>query len=119
MHRFVYAAAVVSLTAAVTAQSPAASADESRELRVLFVGHDPEAPKVAFRQLAKPRTFQLYRERTAAFEALLRYHFENVTVVHGEDYLASMSDDYDVTVFDTRPKPIRPLQRKPVYRQAK
>ena len=74
------------------------------DLSVLFVAHDPDAPKVMFRQLATERTFRLHRERTGAFEALLRYHFEDVTVVHADDYRVEMSDDADVTVFDVVPK---------------
>lgn len=81
----------------------ATPASAPAELRVLLVGHDPARPKVVFPQLAKERTFRLYRERTAAWEALLRYHFAHVTVVHGDDYRVEMSDDVDVTVFDCRP----------------
>ncbi len=84
--------------------------------RVLLVGHDPQAPKLPFTSLAKPRTHRLYRERTAAFEALLRYHFDHVEVVYGADYDAAMSDDFDVTVFDCRPKALREPERGvPVY----
>ncbi len=85
---------------------------------VLFVGNDPAAPKVPFRDLAKARTFKLYRERTAAFEALLRYHFENVKVAYGEDYRVEMSDDFDVTIFDTLPKALTKAVRQPVYKAA-
>ena len=81
------------------------------ELRVLLVGHDPAQPKVVFRQLAEERTFRLYRERTAAWEALLRYHFAHVTVVHGDDYRVEMSDDVDVTVFDCRPAQLAAARR--------
>lgn len=74
------------------------------DLRVLFVGHDPAAPDVMFASMAKPRTWALHRERTAAFEALLRYHFEDVQVVHAADYEVAMSAAADVTIFDTPPK---------------
>ncbi|HEX5051915.1 MAG TPA: hypothetical protein VFZ65_09100 [Planctomycetota bacterium] len=77
-------------------------------LRVLLVGQDPAAPKLPFADMAKERTLRLYRERTAAWEALLRYHFENVRVVHGEDYAIEMSNDADVTIFDCRPKALTP-----------
>lgn len=77
---------------------------KKNDLRVLLVGHNPDDPKVMFRQLATERTFRLHRERTAAFEALLRYHFERVTVVYADDYLPKMSDDVDVTVFDVVPR---------------
>ncbi len=78
-------------------------------LRVLFVGHDPDAPKVMFRQLAKERTYALHRERSGAFEALLRYHFESVRVVYSDDYRPEMSDSVDVTVFDAPPNTLPPV----------
>lgn len=83
-----------------------AQEETPKPLRVLLVGHNPDAPKVVFPQLAKPRTKRLYRERTAAWEALLRYHFEHVQVVHGNDYKTAMSEAVDVTIFDCRPKPL-------------
>ncbi len=82
------------------------------ELRILFVGHDPDAPRVMFPQLATDRTYALHRERTPAFESLLRYHFKNVRVVYSADYLVEMSDDVDVTIFDALPKPVSPLVHK-------
>ena len=118
------AALAVTFSVSLLAQADAAAArsqaaaDQTAALRVLLVGHDPAAPKVSFKQLAKERTYRLYRERTAAFEALLRYHFEHVEVVHGEDYVPAMSDRADVTIFDCRPKALRPMQREPEYRAA-
>ncbi|MFT4511494.1 MAG: hypothetical protein ACI89X_004157 [Planctomycetota bacterium] len=111
------------------AQAPAASltpASAAREdLRVLFVGQDPANLKVMFSDMAVERTHQLHRERTAAWESLLRYHFKNVTVVHGEDYRVAMSDDVDVTVFDVPPKTLTAAERgvdpdtgKPTYQSA-
>ena len=80
-----------------------------QSLRVLFVGNDPK-------QDYSPRSYQtgpdadrfdeLMKERTPAFEKLLREHFETVTVVIGKDYQVALSDDYDVTVFDVLPPPI-------------
>lgn len=96
----------------------AGSAAAQGEPSVLLVGNDPEAPRIPFRDHAKERTFKLYRERTAAFEALLRYHFEKVEVVHGADYDVAMSDDFDVTVFDTLPKALTTAVREPEYRAA-
>ena len=81
---------------------------EDEGLRVLLVGHDPAAPQVPLPALANERTGALYRERTAAFEALLRYHFEDVRVVYGEQYRVEMSDEVDVTVFDAPPRALTP-----------
>jgi len=99
MEHFLLSTALV-----LAAQSPQAHFED--DLRVLFVGQDPAAPQVGYADAEKPRTLPLLRERTAAWEALLRYHFENVTVVYGADYEASMSDAVDVTIFDALPKPL-------------
>jgi len=85
------------------AQSDVTTAPERSALHVLLVGHDPARPKVPFPQLAKPRTHELYRERTAAWHSLLREHFEDVTLVHAADYEVAMSERVDVTVFDAQP----------------
>lgn len=74
--------------------------NEKSELRVLFVGQNPENPKVPFPGLATERTHELFRERTGAFDKFLNEHFESVRIVHGEDYDSGMSDEVDVTVFD-------------------
>ena len=116
MLRYLTPFAATLLAAVALEQAEPAQADQG--LRVLLVGHDPEAPQVMFRQLAKPRTFRLYRERTAAWESLLRYHFEHVKVVYGKDYEVAMSDDFDVTIFDARPKELTSAQRQPQYRPA-
>ena len=85
------------------AQSDPAETPERSALRVLLVGHDPANPRVVFPQLAKPRTHELYRERTAAWHSLLREHFEDVTLVHAAKYRPAMSQRVDVTVFDAQP----------------
>ena len=112
LNRFV-ALIVLSLLAgpAAAAEGPQGKT-AARELRVLFVGQDPKAPVAPFADLAKPRTYALLRERTAAFEALLRYHFKDVRVVHGADYTAEMSADVDVTVFDALPKALIATRRE-------
>jgi len=97
----------LALGAALFTSSIAAAAQEApakSDLRVLLVGHDPEAPKVPFKDMATERTFELYRERTAAFTEFLIEHFESVQVVYGDSYMTEMSDTVDVTLFDARPK---------------
>ena len=77
----------------------------------MFVGHDPAKPKIPFPRMAKKRTHELYRERTAAYAALLRAHFADVKIVHAADYTVAMSDGVDVTVFDSTPKALSPARR--------
>ncbi len=86
---------------ALAQESPAKS-----EVRVLFVGHDPESRQLPFGVGAADRTYELYRERTTSFDAFLREHFEDVTTVFGSDYTVAMSDEVDVTIFDDLPKPL-------------
>lgn len=100
----------VSLFACATAFAQGTTIEKSA-LRVLFVGHDPAAPQLPFKDLATKRTVELYKERTAAFEALLRSRFEHVTIVYGADYRVALSDRVDVTIFDARPKALSPAER--------
>ena len=81
-------------------------------LRVLFVGHDPESPNMMFADIGTPRTVELYKERTASFEAFLNERFSQVTVVLGAEYSVDMSDQVDVTIFDTRPKKLKEASRE-------
>ncbi|MFK7738931.1 MAG: hypothetical protein AB8H80_01310 [Planctomycetota bacterium] len=106
----------VSLAASAAAQASAsapsrAAAHHDASLSVLLVGQDPAKPQTGMADDSAPRALPLLRERTAAWESLLRYHFANVTVVHGEDYVVSMSNDADVTIFDVQPKALTPAVR--------
>jgi len=83
---------------ALAQDSPAKSS-----LRILLVGQDPLRPKLHSPPLAAERTYELYFERTAAFETFLHEHFANVRVAYGRQYAAWMSDVADVTLFDTAP----------------
>ncbi|MFT4540983.1 MAG: hypothetical protein ACI841_004492 [Planctomycetota bacterium] len=96
------------LCSAITAQG---SSIQKSDLRVLYVGDDPEAPKIMFADSADARTVELYQERNSAFTAFLTRRFANVSMVHGDDYNAELSDDVDVTIFDTRPKALTPSSR--------
>lgn len=100
------------LTTALALAAPSQDAHFEDDLRVLLVGQDPAAPQVGFADAENPRTLPLLRERTAAWEALLRYHFANVTVVYGADYDATMSDAVDVTIFDALPRPLAAAVRE-------
>ena len=48
----------------------------------------------------------------ASFEKMLKQYFKQVMVIRAEDYRASLSDDYDVTIMDGRPREIEPEVRK-------
>lgn len=47
--------------------------------------------------------------RMAAWESFLKDYFKSVEVVHADNYTEQMSDNYDVTIFDGKPKtPLTP-----------
>ncbi len=83
---------------------PQNQADDKSDLKILFVGQDPENPVIVFADASDKRQQTLYKERTGAFEKFLSERFNNVKIVFGADYTAEMSDSFDVTVFDSRPK---------------
>lgn len=85
---------------------------EKSSLRILFVGHDPEKPRVAFADQSNEKTLALYKERTEAFDKFLKQRFKSVRVVLGNDYKAEMSNDVDVTIFDCRPKALTEAKRE-------
>lgn len=47
-------------------------------------------------------------ERMASFEEMLNTYFETVEVMDAKDYLPEMSDRYDVTIFDGKPRQLTP-----------
>ena len=53
---------------------------------------------------------QSVAERMASFENMLRTYFETVKVENAKDYMPEMSDDYDVTIFDGKPRELIPAQ---------
>lgn len=86
-------------------------AENKSDLRVLLVSHDPANVHVPFADMASERTMVLYAERAELFEALLKEHFNHVRMVYGDNYTADMSNEVDVTLFDSRPKPLRAAER--------
>lgn len=75
---------------------------KKQPLKVLYVGGMTDLYK------AKPEQKDaLVKARTEAFRELLEQYFTSVTTVNGPDYTAEMSKEYDVTILDGRPKPIR------------
>lgn len=79
------------------------------KLRVLYVGGSPNVETVGGAKIDDNQLQKSIKERSASFAKFLRQRFTNVTVVNGPEYTPAMSADYDVTVFDGKPNPIRPL----------
>ena len=103
MHRPLLTVALVLL---MMAWPSLASADDGvrRDLRVLFVGPNPDDPAADVGSVMEHyhRAHEIYARHTESFRALLEEHFDDVTVVHGSDYRPSMSADVDVTIFDAQ-----------------
>jgi hypothetical protein len=104
-------AALISILPAC-AQTPSAAsfwqkAKKPKNISVLYLGGMSDwnngemgTPK----KFDNPKKFeQSVAARTKAFGSLLRKHFGKVTVIDAKDYKPSMSDDYDVTIFDGIP----------------
>ena len=79
-----------------------------QDLKVLYVGYRPDMPLpewATYRIEADRQTD--YKERMPAFEKLLGKYFTTVKTVDARDYTQAMSGDYDVTVFDALPRPLK------------
>lgn len=99
--RLLLLVAAVICTAAMQAQ-------KKQNLRVLFVGGTPDFNTIGL--TTKPDSAVVAnsaKKRTSEWVSMLRRYFTEVKAVQGRDYRQSMSDDYDVTVFDGTPKPLR------------
>lgn len=83
-------------------------AGAKEKMSVLYVGGSPDINTLGGVQIDSATVAKSVKLRMDDFAKFLRQHFTKVTVVKGEDYTADMSKGYDVTVFDGRPKPIRP-----------
>lgn len=80
------------------------------KMSVLYVGGSPDINTLGVQldSAASAGVARSVKLRMDDFTKFLKQHFTKVTTVKGEDYTADMSKGYDVTVFDGRPKPIRP-----------
>lgn len=76
------------------------------KLRVLFVGGSPDFYD-SNNQHSAEEVRQSALQRTADFAKFLSKYFTTVKAIQGKDYVASMSDKYDVTIFDGTPKPLK------------
>ncbi len=89
----------------ISAQAQVKKSDVS----VLYVGGsadmDAIGEKVDSAELRKS-----VAERTASFEKMLKHYFKTVKAVQGADYEMGMSENYDVTIFDGKPKELTPAK---------
>ncbi len=103
----------------VTMVSFQSSAAGKSELSILYVGDDPENIIVTKmeRQQIKEKRYMVYRKaRTPDFVKFLSANFNKVKLVHSQDYVEKLSDDYDVTIFGNAPTL---LKESALYRDSK
>jgi hypothetical protein len=100
--------------------SSAQNIKELDQLRVLYVGYSPEKPLPPNSLrigagISDDRFEEDLRSRMDAFKSLLNKYFGEVATIDARDYKEEISDDYDVTIFDGLPEPVRPqiLERDP------
>lgn len=79
------------------------------KLRVLYVGGHSNLETFAT-DYDKAENERSVKERTASFEQFLGEYFTTVKAIQGKDYNYKMSYDYDVTIMDGVPTPLKPRQ---------
>ena len=77
------------------------------KLRVLYVGGHSNMETFA-NEYDKAENEKSIVERTASFEQFLNQYFTTVKVIQGKDYNYKMSYNYDVTIMDGVPTPLKP-----------
>jgi hypothetical protein len=96
----------------------AKSTGKKIKMKVLYVGFNPEKPMPETNSFRAPHGFsperfkESYKTRMPAFVSLLEENFTNVKAVDPREYRQAMSADYDVTIFDEAPKPIKEMVRE-------
>lgn len=88
-----------SATVAGQEENRSGSPPTKSDITILYVGRKPVVDSSA-RSASRPAG------RMVQFEELLTTHFKTVTTLDVSKYKASVSDDYDVTVFDAMPPAI-------------
>lgn len=93
------------------------------DLRVLYVGGSSDWDARTYANTEDPEAAirNDIKQRMASFETMLKDYFTHVTVIHADEYTQAMSDDYDVTVMDGKPREIAPVfsdEAKRIYMKA-
>ena len=93
-----------------------ALATEKSDLRLLYVGVNPETAQLSDMestfQIDPDRLLEFKKARTPSFERFLSQHFSVVDVVFADEYTESASDGYDVTIFGDDTTPIKEAVRE-------
>ena len=82
-------------------------AQKKTDLRILFVGGSSDFFTMGGVKVDSIEQKKSAEIRTASFGKLLKQYFKNVTLINAAEYTPTLSDSYDVTVFDGKPTPWR------------
>ena len=82
-------------------------AQKKTDLRILFVGGSSDFFTMGGVKVDSIEQKNSSEIRTASFGKLLKQYFKNVTLINAAEYTPTLSDSYDVTVFDGKPTPWR------------
>lgn len=84
---------------------------KKENLKVLYVGGTAEFETIMSSNKSPELIKESAKGRMASFEKFLNEYFTAVKVIDASEYIQSMSDDYDVTIMDGEPNPIKPATR--------
>lgn len=88
-------------------------AQKKTDLRILFVGGSSDFYMMGGVKVDSIEQKKSADIRTASFGKLLKQYFKNVNVIKAAEYSPTLSDSYDVTIFDGKPTPWR--NKKYIY----
>jgi hypothetical protein len=89
------------------------SAQKKTDLSILFVGGSSDYFTMGGIKADSLDMQKSAEARTASFAKLLKQYFKNVKVINVAEYSPALSDNFDVTIFDGKPKAWR--ERKMIY----
>lgn len=112
MKRILVFLLTLALVAPVTAfaQSQRLNRDGKLNLKVLYVGGQPDFEVDGGRRHSPEEIEASVVSRMAAFENFLSSKFTTVKAIRGSDFKPELSNDYDVTIFDGRLPEIEPAR---------
>jgi len=76
-------------------------------LKILYIGQNPEMPdRYSFGNVSNMKTWdnEIKPERAQEFYKFFKNYFTTVDLVYGEDYNESLTQKYDVVIFDDVPR---------------
>lgn len=87
------------------------NADGKAELKVLYVGGNPDYETFMSKRSDEEREASV-KSRMESFDVMLHDYFDSVAVINGQDYKPEMSENYDVTIFDGPIPVLKPAIRE-------